>query len=135
MAASAPDWNAEASKVLVSTLVAVSTLFVEVKALISNSGVEKVLVCKAEVESIILFVSNSVFVDSKLPKLKAGVALKSLMVSKAGVLSILTFPNSEELYVSSFILVVKALLLISKEVAESNWVFVKGSEDSKLFMS
>ena len=46
MAASAPDWNAEASKVLVSTLVAVSALFVEVKALISNSGVEKVLVCE-----------------------------------------------------------------------------------------
>ena len=88
----------------------VSTLLEELKAFISNSDV----VCKAEVESIILFVSYPVFIDSILSILKVGVALKSEMVS---TLEISLIWISEELYVCSFVFVVKAL--ISKEGVSS----------------
>ena len=53
-------WKAVVSNVLLSILV--STLVEELKVFISNSGFE-VVVCKAEDESIILFVSYPVFID------------------------------------------------------------------------
>ena len=142
-------WKAVASNVLLSILV--STLVEELKVFISNSGVE-VVVCKEEVESIILFVSYPVFIESILSKLKVGVALKSEMVS---TLEVSLIWISEELYVCSFVFVIKALIskegvssingvesivvvgkaLISKEGVESICVSNIDSDAWKLFVS